>query len=164
MKIRFADARPQGDYALVVPVAGKDRSTLAALGTDGEAVAAALDRQRFEGEGSSVSEQFIADDGKVRRLLVIGTGNGAAGREAAEKLGGTAAARLQTSGETTAVIDLTGLGYDADTSAGVGLGAALRSWRYDRYRTKLKDSQKPTLGEIVIVGGGAGASERYEQR
>ena len=97
MKIRFADARPQGDYALVVPVAGKDRSTLAALGTAGEAVAAALDRQRFEGEGSSVSEQFIADDGKVRRLLVIGTGNGAAGREAAEKLGGTAAARLQTS-------------------------------------------------------------------
>jgi leucyl aminopeptidase len=38
MKIRFADARPQGDYALVVPVAGKDRSTLAALGTAGEAV------------------------------------------------------------------------------------------------------------------------------
>ena len=32
MKIRFADARPQGDYALVVPVAGKDRSTLSALG------------------------------------------------------------------------------------------------------------------------------------
>jgi leucyl aminopeptidase len=163
MKIRFADARPQGDYALVVPVAGKDRSTLAALGTAGEAVAAALDRQRFEGEGSSVSEQFIAD-GKVRRLLVIGTGNGAAGREAAEKLGGTAAARLQTSGEETAVIDVSGLRYDADTSARVGLGAALRSWRYDRYRTKLKDNQKPTLGEVVIVGGGAGAAERYEQR
>jgi leucyl aminopeptidase len=163
MKIRFADARPQGDYALVVPVAGKDRSTLAALGTAGEAVEAALDRQRFEGEGSSVSEQFIAHNGKVRRLLVIGTGNGAAGREAAEKLGGTAAARLQTSGEETAVIDVSGLRYDADTSARVGLGAALRSWRYDRYRTKLKDNQKPTLGEVVIVGG-AGAAERYEQR
>jgi leucyl aminopeptidase len=164
MKIRFADARPQGDYALVVPVAGKDRSALAALGTASEAVAAALDRQRFEGEGSSVSEQFIAHNGKVRRLLVIGTGNGAAGREAAEKLGGTAAARLQTSGEETAVIDVSGLRYDADTSARVGLGAALRSWRYDRYRTKLKDNQKPTLGEVVIVGGGAGAAERYEQR
>src|SRR5438270_4229033 len=164
MKVRFAEARPQGDYALVVPVTGKDRSTLVALGSAREDVEAALDRQRFEGEGSSVSEQFIADNGKVRRLLVIGTGNGEANGEAAEKLGGTAAARLQTSGEKTAVIDLSGLGYDADTSARVGLGAALRSWRYDRYRTKLKDSQKPTLGEIVIVGGGAGASERYEQR
>jgi leucyl aminopeptidase len=93
----------------------------------------------------------------------MGSGE-ARGGEAAEKLGGTAAARLQTSGEKTAVIDLTGLGYDADAAARVGLGAALRSWRYDRYRTKLKDSQKPTLEEIVIVGGGAGAAERYGQR
>jgi leucyl aminopeptidase len=168
MQIRFADARPQGDsardYALVVPVAGKDRSTLAALGASQQAVTAALDRQRFEGEGSSVSEQFIADNGSVRRLLVIGVGTGDARGEAAEKLGGTAAARLLTSGEKTAVIDLSGPGYDADTTARVALGAALRSWRYDRYRTKLKDNQKPTLGEIVIVGGGAGAAERYEQR
>ena len=57
-----------------------------------------------------------------------------------------------------------GLEYDADAAARVGLGAALRSWRYDRYRTKLKDNQKPTLEEIVIVGGDAGAGKRYEQR
>src|SRR5206468_12099297 len=68
------------------------------------------------------------------------------------------------SGEKTAVIDLTGLGYDADAAARAGLGAALRSWRYDRYRTRLKEKQKPTLEEIVIVGGDAGAAKRYEQR
>jgi len=164
MQIRFADTRPQGDYALVVPVAGKDRSSLAALGGSRQSVEAALKRQRFEGDASNVSEQFIADNGSVRRLLLIGTGTGDAGGEAAEKLGGTAAARLQTSGEKTAVIDLTGLGYDTDAAARVGLGAALRSWRYDRYRTKLKDNQKPTLDEIVVVGGATGAAERYDQR
>ena len=164
MQIRFADTRPQGDYALVLPVAGKDRSSLAALGASQETVSTTLDRQRFDGEGSSVSEQFISDNGNVRRLLVIGIGVGEARGEAAEKLGGATAARLQTSGEKTAVIDLTSLGYDADTAARVGLGAALRSWRYDRYRTRLKDKQKPTLGEIVIVGGGSGAAQRYEQR
>src|SRR5438874_3368509 len=168
MQIRFADARPQGDsardYALVVPVAGKDRSSLALVGGSRQAVEAALDRQRFEGDGSSVSEQFIDDNGSVRRLLVIGVGNGEGKGEAAEKLGGTAAARLQTSGEKTAVIDLSGLGYDAETTARVALGAALRSWRYDRYRTKLKDTQKPTLEEVVIVGGGAGAADRYAKR
>jgi len=163
MKIRFADSRPQGDYALVVPVAGKDRSSLSALGVTQQSVEAALDRQRFEGEGSSVSEQFIDDSGSVRRLLVIGVGSNGARGEAAEKLGGTAAGRLQTSGEKTAVIDVSGLSYDADTAARVGLGAALRSWRYDRYRTKLKDNQKPTLDEIVIVGV-AGAGDRYSQR
>ena len=50
MQIRFADKRPAGDYALVLPVAGKDRSSLGALGDSQHAVSAALDRQRFEGE------------------------------------------------------------------------------------------------------------------
>jgi leucyl aminopeptidase len=164
MQIRFADKRPTGDYALVLPVAGKDRSTLGELGTAQAAVSAALDRQRFEGDSASASEQFFDDDGNIRRLLVVGTGKGSSPHDAAEKLGGTAAARLQTSGEKRAVIDLTGLGYDADAAARVGLGTALRSWRYDLYRTKLKENQKPTLEEVVIVGGDSGAAKRYEQR
>jgi len=164
MQIRFADKRPAGDYALVLPLAGKDRSTLGALGPQKQTASSALDRQRFDGESGSASEQFIDENGSVRRLLMVGTGTGSEPKEAAEKLGGTAAARLQTSGEKKAVIELSGLGYDADAAARVGLGAALRSWRYDRYRTKLKDNQKPTLEEIVIVGGDSSAGKRYEQR
>ena len=95
---------------------------------------------------------------------MVGTGKGSTPAEAAEKLGGTVAARLLTSGEKHAVIDLTGLGYDADAAAKVALGASLRGWRYDRYRTRLKDKQKPTLAEITIVGGGAEAQRRWEQR
>ena len=124
MHIQFADRRPEGDYALVLPVAGKDRKTLASLGDQQAAVAAALDRQRFEGDASSTSEQFVDDAGKVRRLIVVGTGNGALS-EGAEKLGGNVVARLLTSGETKAVVDLSGLGYDADSSAKVALAAAL---------------------------------------
>jgi leucyl aminopeptidase len=162
MRIRFADTRPSGEYALVLPVAGKDRSGLGSLGDVQQAVGAALDRQRFEGDSGSESEQFISDGGAVRRLLVVGVAANAG--DAAEKLGGTAVARLLTSGEKTAVIDLSGRGYDADAAARVGLAAALRSWRYDRYRTKLKDNHKPTLDEVIIVGGGAGAEQRYASR
>jgi leucyl aminopeptidase len=164
MQIRFADRRPEGDYALVVPVAGKDRSTLGALGPSQQQVAAALDRQRFEGEASSASEQFISENGTLRRLLVVGLGESALSGDGAEKLGGIAVSRLQTSGEKTVVIDLGGLQCDVDTAARVGLGAALRSWRYDRYRTKLKESQKPTIAEVVIIAADAGAATRYEQR
>jgi leucyl aminopeptidase len=164
MQIRFADSRPSGDYALVLPVAGKDRSPLSALGASQRAVAVALDRQRFEGDASTASEQFIDDNGSVRRLLVVGTGMGVSPIEAAEKLGGTAVSKLQTSGEKKGVIDLSGLGYDADAAAKVALAAVLRAWRYDRYRTKLKDNQKATLEDIVIVGANGGAAKRYEQR
>jgi leucyl aminopeptidase len=164
MQIRFADSRPTGDYALVLPISGKDRSGLASLGAAQKAVGAALDRQRFEGDGSSVSEQFIDDQGNVRRILLVGVGSGKNGGDAGEKLGGTAVARLLASGEKMAVIDVSELGYDADGTARVALAAALRSWRYDQYRTKLKDNQKPTLTEVVIVGGGSGAEQRYKSR
>ena len=164
MQIRFADRRPAGDFALVLPVSGKDRSALRSLEASQHAIGAALDRSRFEGDSGNASEQFFDDDGVVRRLLVVGTGASSAPAEAAEKLGGTAAAKLQLSGEKTAVIDLSGLDYDADATAKVALGAVLRSWRYDRYRTKLKNNQKPTLDEIVIVGGASDAQQRYSQR
>ena len=161
MQIRFADARPAGDFALVLPSAGTNRPAVQSLGEARDSVEAALKRSRFEGESGSVVEHFLAGD-NGRRLLVIGTDSSAA--DAAEKLGGNAVARLLTSGEGHAVIDLTGLKYDADAAARVALGAALRSWRYDRYRTRLKDKQKPTLTSITIVGGGEGAQKRYENR
>jgi leucyl aminopeptidase len=164
MKIAFAASRPDGDYALVLPVPGKDRSSLASLGASQQTLAGALDRQRFEGEPSSAVEQFVDDGGTLRRVVVVGTGAGASGQEAAEKLGGAAVSRLLMSGERRAVIDVNGLGFDADTAARTGLAAALRAWRYDRYRTKLKDKQKPTLNEVIIVGGGEGAAQRYAER
>ena len=149
MQIRFANSRPAGDFALVLPSAGLNRPAVQGLGDVRESVEAALKRSRFDGESGSIVEHFLAGD-NGRRLLVIGTDS--SGADAAEKLGGNAVARLLTSGEGHAVIDLSGLNYDADAAARVALGAALRSWRYDRYRTRLKDKQKPTLNSITIVG------------
>jgi leucyl aminopeptidase len=163
MKIRFADARPAGDYALVLPAAGLNRPGVKSFGEAAASVESVLRRSRFDGDSGSVVESFL-DGENGRRLLVIGTGADIKAADAAEKLGGNAVARLLTSGEGHAVIDLTGLGYDADAAARVALGAALRSWRYDRYRTRLKDKQKPTLNSITVVGGGEGAQKRYEDR
>ena len=164
MQIRFAENRPTGDFALVLPVAGKNRSTLDSLGEDRAAVDAAIRRQRFEGDSSSSAEAFVPNGSGVRRVLVVGTGEGTSPAEAAEKLGGTAAAKLLTSGERHAVIDLGGLDFDADAAGQVALSAALRAWRHDRYRTRLKDKQKPTLKEITIVGGGESAEQRWRER
>ena len=130
---------------------------LRGLGGD---IDAALMRQRFEGEAGGAAEHFVGG----RRIVAIGTGDAVSPAEAAEKLGGAAVARLLISGETAAVIDLTGLTYDADAAARVALAAALRAWRFDIYRTKLKDKQKPTLAAVTIVGAGAGAADRYASR
>jgi leucyl aminopeptidase len=157
MEIRFADRLPDGDHALVLPAAGADAESVRNFGGD---LAGALERQRFDGESGTSAEHFAGG----RRILVIGTGKNGKKHDGPEKLGGNAVAKLLTSGEKSATIDLTGLDYDADSAAKVALGAVLRAWRYDRYRTRLKDKQKPTLGEVTIVGGGAGAEQRYSSR
>ena len=161
MKIQFSDHRPSGSYVLVLPATSTRPAALATLGDGAGAVEQALERQRFDGETGSVGEAFDGAGG--HRLLVVGLGK-ATGGEAAERLGGTAAARLATSGETHAVIDLAGMDFDADSAARVALAAALRGWRYDRYRTRLKDKQKPTLARVTVVGGGKGAAERWNAR
>ena len=161
MKIEFADARPSGDYALVLPSADANRPGAHSLG-ELDKIEAALRRQRFEGEAGSVAETFTHDGGTTRRILFVGTGAGSAA-ESAEKLGGTAVSRLLKSGEKHAVIDVAGLGYDADAAARVALAASLRAWRYDRYHTRTKDKHKPTLEQVTIVGS-EGAAERWDQR
>ena len=163
MKISFAATLPAGDYALVIPSAGKQRPALGTLGAAGTSVEAALKRNRFDGDASATVEHFLEGE-HPRRVLVVGTGGGVAPAEAAEKLGGAVVARLLLSGESHAVIDLTGLGYEADAAARVGLAAALRGFRYDRYKTRLKDKQKPTLKKVTIVGGGEGAAKSWDSR
>ena len=161
MKISFAATRPAGDYALVIPSAGDNRPGLASIGDGGKAIEAAIKRQRFEGDAAASVEHFL-DGGQ--RLLVVGTGANSKPADAAEKLGGAIVSRLLLSGETHAVVDLTGLDYDADAAARVALAAALRAWRYDRYKTRLKDKQKPTLAQVTIVGGGDGAKAAWDGR
>jgi leucyl aminopeptidase len=163
MQIRFADARPTGEFALVLPAAGGLRPGLDSLGAAKAGVEGALKRNRFDGESGSVVEHFLDSDGG-RRLLVIGAGTKADSGDEPEKLGGAAVARLLTSGETHAVIDLTGLKFGPDAAARVALAAALRGWRYDRYRTRLKEKQKPTLTTVTIVGAGNDAETRYATR
>lgn len=140
MKIRFAESRPSGDFALVVPVLAGGGEGAMKLADEHAAHSGALARQRFEGEAGSVAERFSGD----RRILFVGAGKDGSKLDIADKLGGTAVARLLTSGEKTAVLDLSGLGASADFAARVALAATLRAWRYDRYRTTLKDKDRPS--------------------
>ena len=73
MQIRFADARPTGDFALVLPVAAGRRPGLDSLGDAKAGSTRALKRNRFEGEsGGSSSISLTAT--AARRLLIVGAG------------------------------------------------------------------------------------------
>ena len=113
---------------------------------------------RFEGEAGAVWDHFIAGP---QRILLVGIDKGDA--EAFEKAGAAIAAKLLTSGQTAAVVDLNGLTIapSADAVARMAAGATLRSWRYDKYRTKLAAKAKPTLEALTIVGANADAQTAW---
>jgi leucyl aminopeptidase len=164
IKVSFAVARPDGAYALAFPVRGDEMVADRLAGLDPAArtlAARAADAQRFEREAGATAETFVDEGAILRRLVLVGLGGQGDADALYEKAGGALTARLLTSGETTMVVDLTGTDLDAAAAARLAFGAAARSWRYDRYRTKLTRKQKPTLERLVVVGAPAGAKAEW---
>ena len=167
MLVRFAPARPDGAYVLALPVAsGALADRIAELARAAREIAQrAVEAGRFDGETASIVEAFVPEEAGVRRLLLVGTGaTGDIDRGSYERAGAAAVARLLTSGEKTLVIDVTGAAADPSRIAvRLAFGAAVRAWRHDVYRTKLSAKAKPSLAEVVIVGGGPEAETLWPE-
>ncbi len=167
MKVSFATQRPSGSYALAIPVWSEDMiaDRLSSFDEAARTLAArAADAQRFEREAATIAETFISEGETARRLLLIGLGGKRDDEALYERVGGALTARLLTSGETRLVVDLSGLNVGGEEAARIAFGAAARSWRYDIYRTKLGKNAKPTLEEVVVVGGGEGADQVWQHK
>ena len=81
---------------------------------------------------------------KATRLIVIGTGK-AADRKPQDlvKLGGTAMGRIPAAAsEATVLLELADGALKADAAADVALGATLRAYAFDRYKTKRKEGDE----------------------
>lgn len=163
MRISFAPNRPTGSQSLVIPIGpgsiGGAALNVLPSATQEVARRAALGH-RFDGETGSVVELFGEADG-IRRILLVGIG----AKADYERAGAAIVARLLTSGEVSAVIDLSSIGAAADSAASaLAFGAMLRSWRHDTYRTKLDAKQRPSLADIVLVGTSPKAEAVWEAR
>lgn len=161
MQIQFLDASSSLAPRLIVRLVNQD-----AIPADLEPVLAeAANVSRFAGKQGQVFEGFVEREGRVVRAAFAGIGMPAAKerRAAIEQAGASLVAKYLTSGETTLTVDLAGSGLSAEETAAFLLGARLRSWRLDVYRTKLSDEKKSTLTEIAVIGAPEGAKEQWEQ-
>ncbi|GFM29787.1 leucyl aminopeptidase [Novosphingobium sp. PY1] len=160
MNIQFLDAATPSDERLVARLVNQD-----AMPADLEPVLAEGAKQsRFTGKPGQVFEGFVERDGKVVRVVLAGIGAASAKdrRAAIEKAGAAVVAKYLTSGETALALDVTGAGLSAEETSGALLGAVLRSWRHDVYRTKLSDEAKPTLAAISVIGAPDGTAANWD--
>ena len=164
LAISYLPAVADAAAALVV-LAGPDGALSAGAraadaATNG-AVQAAARAARFDGGVGEIVELLAPAGLGHSRLLLVGAGPAdKIDAGVAERIGGAIAARLLLSGETTASVEVAGV-LAGDLAAHLAHGAMLRAWRFDPYRTRLKDKQKPTLTSLAIVGAGeVGAHDR----
>ncbi|MBL0767255.1 leucyl aminopeptidase [Sphingopyxis sp. DHUNG17] len=154
MDIQFVAQIDASADVVAFPVRKGEAASLEAL------LGAAAAQARFEGAAGSVAETAAIDGGKARRLLLVGIGDGTI--HDLERGGAALTARLQTSGVTTAHVDFASAGdCDEDDVLAFAMGARLRNWRLDRYRTRLPDNAKPTLTNLVIASPAGDLSARW---
>ncbi|WP_313439847.1 leucyl aminopeptidase [Novosphingobium sp.] len=154
MNIQFLDAAAAAPARLVARFVNQD-----AIPADVEPVLVeGAKASRFSGKAGQIFEGFVERDGKTVRVALAGIGaaDAADRKGAVERAGAAVVGKYLTSGETAVTLDLTGAGLSADEAAGVLLGAVLRAWRLDTYRTKLAEDAKPSLVDIAVVGAPEG--------
>ena len=161
MEIEFLDAHAVPTSRLVAHVVNQD-----AIPAELEPVLAEAARtSRFSGKAGQLFEGFVERGGQVVRVALAGIGSPTDKdrRSAIERAGAAVAAKYLASGEKQLAFDLAGAGLSANETASLLVGAQLRSWRHDVYRTKQKDEQKKSLVTIAVVGAAEGAQEAWQR-
>ena len=125
------------------------------------AVEDAIARTRFRAKKGQILELSHMP----RRVLLLGLGvRTKFDALAAEQVGGAVVAALQASGETE--VSLLWSLLEEDTvpdGAHCALGALLRAYRFDHYRTRLSEDQKPSLrGFRVVVSSPAASRKTFD--
>jgi leucyl aminopeptidase len=168
MKITFAEPRQPRAGTVVVPVGDERKLLVTAAKLDeesGGALTRAIAASRFKGRGEETLTVLAPARLELARVLLYGIGKEGGGeRSAWQNRGGQILAQLNGAGETTACVAIDRAGPDeAAIAADLAYGAKLRSYRFDKYRTKEKPEHKPSLEELVIQVEDPAAAKRAFQ-
>ncbi len=149
-------ALPKGGVLVLPMTEGDPPAGLAreAEEASGGLLSKALDAAGFRGrKGQATTLHAVAGWTKV---VAVGLGKAAdLGPEAAEAAGGAIIPAISADREATVAADT----LDPTLAAHLGFGATLRAWRFDRYRTKEKEEDKPKLERIAIATSGTAAAK-----
>jgi leucyl aminopeptidase len=171
MKIAFAKPELPDAGTVVVGILDENRLTPTAQQLDKQtkgALSRALAVGRFKGRPEDQLAVLAPQGLAVARVLLVGLGKAdALDALTLQAIGGRVVAALNAAGEHAvyvAVDEIAGAKVGlADMAAHLAYGARLRSYRFDKYRTREKPEQKPTLKRLTFgLEDSGGAKRSYD--
>ena len=158
MKISFSNPASVTTGAVVVGVNHGRKLTTSAAAIDkasGGTLTRAIKASTFKGKSGQSLTVMAPGGTKLDRVLLVGLGKPKdMDLPGALNAGGKVYAALATAGAasvTVCIDDIEGAeGKTSDAAAEFAYGARLRSYRFDKYRTKEKAEKKPTLKNLKI--------------
>ena len=165
MKLSFSEAAPPKSGTLIVCISGDavfsptakriNKSTTGVLSR-------AIKESRFTGKKSEFLDIIAPTGVAFGRVVLAGVGKGLNELEQ-QSFGGSLYAHLNHEGVKTVqlMVEIPGTNLP-EAAANIAYGALLRSYRFDKYRTKAKASSSPTLRNFGFrVKGSADARQRF---
>jgi leucyl aminopeptidase len=134
-----------------------------ALGPTGDLLQRAAAADRFSGKTNTALEIVAPAGLSAPRLVVIGVGKGAKLKsQDLVRLGGVARGKVPTSAiEATVFAELAGGAMRPEQVADLALGARLRAYTFDRYKTKRKEGEEqPAATNIAMAVANTAAAQR----
>jgi leucyl aminopeptidase len=158
MQVSFAALSTAGSGTVVVAAAEGPVLLPSAAALDkeaGGALSRALAASRFKGKSGQVIEIVSPSGPHASRILLMGLGKPAEfDGNAAERLGAAVVARLLTSGETAIAFAIDppkgGTLKPSALANHLAMGATLRGYTFNRYRTRNREEFEPTLKSVTI--------------
>ncbi len=149
MKITFANSAKADVVAFLVNQGGKLPTEAGALDTaSGGLLSEALSSSRFKGKVTQQAFVVLPSASAARRAVLVGAGKpGERDGRALEKIGASLYKAQAGSGYKTLDLHVA----KPEDAARIALGVKLAAYRFDKYRTTLKDDQKPSLKQVTIV-------------
>lgn len=168
MKITFVAPKLPKSGAVVVGAMDGGKLAPAAVQLDratGGALVRAIKGSRFKGRTGQMLEVLAPAGVGNGRILLVGLGKPKELKGLdMESIGGSVVARLSRSGERSVAVMLESIPGSripaATRVAQCALGARLRAYRFDRYKTKQKPEDKPSLETMTVMVGNPAAARR----
>jgi leucyl aminopeptidase len=159
LDIAFAESAAlpgSGAIALLIPEGAQPAGLWARLDeTTGGVIAGALQASNFTGKKGQTCTILAPGGTGLSRVVAVGLGKDPEAAEI-ERAGGLAAVGLLREARVALIADQ----LSPDQAAAAAQGAVLRSYRFDRYRTKEKPDDKPKLAQLDVLVADPGAARR----